>query len=278
MIDRLKQFREPATVVALLVAVVDGVINVVRFSRAAANGSLTQSAQGVTGLFSVVDGVVLTALVLSCALVAPRTRHARQLAGVSMVLLALSAVAGAVLLVLALLGPGGSFSHFLDSIGGITDIILKGLMAWVLYLAFQATPATAASAPAGQVETKPAPEPEPEASAIDPARQPTWAPDVATGVVWRRASEAATGGAATAYGTDTDGWTAAGGDQVGIPASLRALPGDPAELEAGPQGTQSTQPTTAARQTRIVLPSDTPSVPRTGAPSWNPADDVTRRG
>ncbi|HQE32283.1 MAG TPA: hypothetical protein PLG38_09740, partial [Propionibacteriaceae bacterium] len=99
MIDRLKRFREPAAIVALLVVLFQCGATIVRFVIEARTAPVTTVMRGTTGLFGLVDAMVLTALTLSCVMVVPVTRWAKQLTLVSAVIMAIGALSGLVLLV-----------------------------------------------------------------------------------------------------------------------------------------------------------------------------------
>ena len=268
MIDQLKRFREPAAIVALLVVLFQSGATVVRFVVEARRTPVTTVMRGTTGLFGLVDAMVLTVLVLACLMVAPVTRRARLLTLTSAVVMALGAAAGLVLTVGALIDPAGWFSRLLESIGGIAEVVFKALFAWLLWHGYRAVVASAAeaAAPAPVVaEQTPVPP--------DPTRKPTWAAEAATGVVWRRAGDAASGAAATAVGEHSAGWTPAPMAQLPAVrpdgALLPPVPGDPvaealAASESGPA---------PGRAVRVIVGDDEgPAAGRTGPPSWVPDD------
>jgi hypothetical protein len=257
MIDRIKAFREPATVVAIVVVLVGIAVTSGRIATDLHTYPLAQVLLGVNGLYGLIDALVLTVLTLACVLVGPQTRHAPQFTLVAALLLWLGAVVGLVFLVVSLLAAGeGSWSRFLEAVGGLTDIALRGLMGYVLILAQRvATTTVAASAPTSTV--LPSGTPALEAPPEDSSRRPTWQPDEATGVVWRSAADAASGAAAGTYQSTGGAW---------------AVPSDATELPpvGQPPGDQPSGP-------RIVGPGDAAPAPRSGPPVWDPAADVTRR-
>ncbi len=253
MIDRVKSFREPATIIAIVVVLVGIAVTSGRIATGLQDFPLAQVLRGISGPYGLVDALVLTVLALSCAVVRPVTRHAAQITLAASLLLWLGVLAGLAFLVISMFAAGeGSFSRVLESIGGLTDIALRVLMAYALVLARRVVaepqPATAAS-----VEEAPA-----QGVVEDPTRRPTWQSDEATGVVWRSAADAASGAAAGTYGGSGRGWQVdpQGADTVPLPEPS-ARPG-----VGGP---------------RIILPSEDSPEPRTGPPSWDPAADVTRR-
>ena len=255
MIDRIKAFREPATIVAVVVVLIGIAVTSGRIASDLHTYPLAQVLRGVNGLYGLVDALVLTALALSCVLVAPKSRHAQQLTLAASLLLWLGVVAGLAFLVMSLLAAGEtSFSRVLESIGGLTDVALRVLMAYALVLGRRVAtaPDQGAAAP-----TLPLPASEvAQDVAVEPSSRPLWQPDEATGVVWRSASDAASGAAAGTY-SSSGGWD---------------VPAEAAELPPG-RPVVSDEPTSP----RIIRPDSTPPVPRSGPPSWDPAADVTRR-
>ena len=253
MIDRIKGFREPATVIALVVVLLGIAITSGRIASGLQDFPLAQVLRGVSGLYGLVDALVLTVLALSCVLVRPQSRHAVQVTLVAAALIWLGAVVGLGFLGVSLFAGGeGSLARVLESIGGLTDIALRVVMGYALVLARRVA-LEAADQPgptAVPVPLDPAPE--------DAARRPTWQSDEATGVVWRSAADAASGAAAGTYGTAGRGWDVA--------PLVSALP----EVQ------ETTEPATPEGP-RIVLPGETPPEPRSGPPTWDPAADITRQ-
>ena len=216
MIDRIKAFREPATVVVIVVVLVGIAVASGRIATDLHTYPLAQVLRGVSGLYGLVDALVLTVLTLSCVLIGPQTRHAPQLTLAASLLVWLGAVVGLAFLIVSLFAPGeGSWSRFLESVGGLTDIALRGLMGYVLVLARRvATTPVATSAPTPAV--LPSAIPAPESSQEDPSRRPIWQPDEATGVVWRSAADAASGAAAGTYQSTGGTWA--------VPSEATELP------------------------------------------------------
>lgn len=255
MIDRVKSFREPATVIAIVVVLVGIAVTSGRIATGLQDFPLAQVLRGIGGLYGLVDALVLTVLALSCAVVRPVTRHAAQITLAASLLLWLGVLAGVAFLVISMFVAGeGSFARVLESNGGLTDITLRVLMAYALVLARRVAsePVPVAAVPA-----------QPDATTTpvvtqDPARRPTWQSDEATGVVWRSAADAASGAAAGTYGGSGRGW------QV-----------DPQGPETVPLPEPTARPQAAGP--RIILPAEDGAEPRTGPPSWDPAADVTRR-
>ena len=251
MIDRIKAFREPATIVAIVVVLVGIAITSARIATELRTYPLAEVLRGVSGLYGLVDALVLTVLALACVLVGPQTRHAAPLAFAASLLLWLGAAVGLVFLLISLLSAGEeSWSRFLESIGGLTDIALRVLMGYVLVLARRVA--------TGAVSTPtPSATPVPDAPEADSVRRPTWQPDEATGVVWRSAADAASGAAAGTYTSTGGSWD--------VSPEATELPG-----ARQPSSDQPSSP-------RVVGPDGSPPAPRSGPPVWDPAADVTRR-
>ena len=255
MIDRIKAFREPATIVAIVAVLLDIAATSGRIATDLHTYPLAQVLRGVSGLYGLVEALVLTVLALACVLVTPKTPHAEQLTSAAALLLWLGAVVGLVFLVVSLLAAGeGSVSRILESIGGLTDIALRVLMGYALLLAHRVAVAPTSMA---QAASEPPTSETPATPEDEPSSRPIWQPDEATGVVWRSASEAASGAAAGTYRSSGGSWD---------------VPQEAAELPPVRQ-TVSDQPTSP----RIIGPDSAPPAPRSGPPSWDPAADVTRR-
>lgn len=254
MIDRIKGFREPATVIALVVVLVGIAITSGRIASGLQDFPLSQVLRGVSGLYGLVDALVLTVLALTCVLVRPQSRHAVQVTLAAAALIWLGAVVGLAFLGVSLFAGGeGSLARVLESIGGLTDIALRVMMGYALVLARRVALEAADQPAAASVPVQLEP-----AAPADPARLPTWQSEEATGVVWRSAADAASGAAAGTYGTAGRGWDV-----------------DPQAPEV-PQLREMPAPATP-EMPRIVLPGETPPEPRSGPPRWDPADDVTRQ-
>lgn len=253
MIDRIKGFREPATIVALVVVLVGIAITSGRIASGLQDYPLPQVLRGVSGLYGLVDALVLTVLALSCVLVRPQTRHAVQLSLAAAALVWLGAVVGLVFLGVSLFaGGGGSLARVLESIGGLTDIALRVMMGYALVLSRRV------AAESAERSATPVLAPVEPAAVEIPGRQPTWQSDEATGVVWRSAADAASGAAAGTFRAAGRGWDV-----------------DP-QVPETPDPRETTLRDTPG-QPRIVLPGETDPQPRTGPPSWDPAADVTRQ-
>lgn len=214
MSESLERVREPVAAVALLVLLGKAVGGLVAGSP----------------LVGLAEAVLLCGLVLLCAGLAPRSRYGSALAAAAGLFLVTAAAEQTVVAVLSLQPVDSLLSQ-------LAEQVLLGLLATLL-LAVARTPE---KAPQQVPEPEPAaveapaePEPEPE-PAPDPLRQPVWEASAASGAVWRRASDAAAGAQAAAYGTAGDGWSQ---------TSATALPatGEPASPAAEPRPRRAEPP------------------------------------
>ncbi|CAA9340591.1 MAG: hypothetical protein AVDCRST_MAG61-3436 [uncultured Friedmanniella sp.] len=208
--ERVQRWREPAVVVVVLVLLVRLVL-VAAFAvstlRLGVNAAPDAAYLASRQLADPTPYVVLAALVLACHL-RPPTAHARTLAAVAL------GVAGVgLLLVLALAVYGyttyaAPFSQ-LDLADRLAAAVVPLLAVTLLgLLATRPRPVGAALAGPGEAagsdddaaaEDQPAPP--------DPALEPTWSPDVASGAAWTTAGDAASGRPATGWGTPAGtGW------------------------------------------------------------------------
>lgn len=260
MIDKIKGFREPAAVVAVGIVLFGIVATTGQIVEKLQSYPLAQVLRGVDGLYGLVDALVLTVLALSCVLVAPRTRHANLITTVAASLLWLGAIVGLVFLVLSLVAADqSSISRILESIGGLCDIALRALMGYVLILARRVDLSSAREPTAEPSEEAPATEQVP-AVVTESSPRPIWQPDDATGVVWRSASEAASGAAAgtfSSFSSSGKGWE--------VPPEAAEMP--------------SIHRVGSDELTSLMTPKTDSSEPvsRSEAPIWDPAGDLMSR-
>ncbi len=237
MVESLRRVREPAAVVALLVAVIQAALAVVYWLDSG----------DFSGVFIGDKEALLAAvLVLSCAGVEPRSRNAGALAIVAVVMF----TAGAVVQVTmtfhdTLASQPMRMSTMIKGLAGSTPIALLAFLVLMVVRPPRPAPALSVAEPDyGETVVVPAPNAQADPVCADPGlepRQPVWDASAATGAVWRRASDAASGAAATAYGAASEGW-------------------------------QGERPAIAQPSNGSLEPGSGPSGP---AP-WDPADDVTR--
>lgn len=240
----LARLREPAVVVLLVVLslrLLLGLVTFVVLARGASDdtlGYLSRSAYGdnpialasfslATTVLDLLTALLLVALVASCALWRP-TPHARALTLAALVLISLAVMVALVAGLVWLSGvriSAGALADFGRLVLGLPLLVLAGLVLWRLLPA--TAPGAAAATPrelsqaAGQrpVESSPAALPAP-----DPADEPTWQPEEASGAAWMTAGDAATGAAASGWGTSREqgGWV-----PQGTPRRPSARPDEP---------------------------------------------------
>lgn len=223
MVERLRGLREPLAIVLLLVLVLRLVLAVV--DAAAARGS------GVDGAASALSRVafqgtdpltvvVLTCVIGSCVLWSP-TRHARGLALWALALTVLGVLLSLVASV-ALLATGIGLVAWTDLARVVLQLVLP-LLALVTLTALRQHRREAAEAPLS-LESNPAADPAVQRQVEprrDPANEPVWQPDQAAGAAWLKAGDAASGAAASGWGTPggSSGWAPSG------PTAGSATPG-----------------------------------------------------
>jgi hypothetical protein len=260
-----KKLREPVTIVLLAVmvlrlvlAVVELVRSIQHLDRDGPSGLLSgDSGSGGSAaavlFFSSTDAlnvVVLALLVGACVLWSP-TPRARQLSLAALLVTSAVVVVSAIdVVVLVLAGPGAA---------GWWEAALAALLALALpvlalvALAQLRRALRSADTEPGEISAGPAQADTPALEAgsepgVDPDHQPVWQPDQAAGAAWLTAGEAASGAAASRWGTpgDSGGWQpqpsgaspGATPGPVGPPARSPGSPTEPAgpAATAGPVG------------------------------------------
>ena len=211
--ERVQRWREPAVVVVVLVLLVRLVL-VAAFAvstlRLGVNAAPDAAYLASRQLADPTPYVVLAALVLACHL-RPATTHARTLAAVAL------GVAGVgLLLVLALAVYGyttyaAPFSQ-LDLADRLSAAVVP-LLAVTLLGLLAARPRAGAAAALPGPDERTGHDDEDRADdrraepAPDPALEPTWSPDAASGAAWTTAGDAASGRPASGWGTPAGtGW------------------------------------------------------------------------
>jgi hypothetical protein len=203
-VDRLKQLREPATVVALLGLALHFALTLVYFLLAPASFDLWL-VDVALALVNPVLLALLAVLVASCW-IREATSRARGLT-----MLAILLTAGLLATALGLLVAGLVRAPADAGIGLVS--VFRGLVPWLttavialwMFVALLRRPSVATPAAVEPVE-EPEAVPAPPA---DPQLQPGWSPDAAVGTVWRRAGDAAAGAPATSWdatGRTADWW------------------------------------------------------------------------
>jgi hypothetical protein len=204
-VDRLKQLREPATVVALAGLALHFALTLVYFVLAPASFDLLLVDLALS-LVNPVLVALLAVLVATCWM-ADATPRARGLTVLGLVLTAaLLATAVGLLVAGVVRAPADARPGMLAVFLGVVPWVTTAVIALGVFVALLRRPVAAAAPTAvEQVESTTQPIPPP---AVDPQLQPGWTPDAAVGAVWRRAGDAAAGAPATAWETpgQTAGW------------------------------------------------------------------------
>ena len=212
----LQRLREPAAIVLLVVLGLRLVLGVVALFRVGAGSAGPGAATPVPEL---VEGptptdsaaVLLLGLVLASCVLWSQTRHARALLTLGAAVVGLGVLAAVAALVLPLATASSRRVDLgLDLAGPLLALVVPALvLVALLRLRRDALSDGRPVERPAAVTSK-----EPAAAAIDsrPAEvqhEPTWQPDVAAGAAWMTAGDAATGAAASRWGTpgDDGGWT-----------------------------------------------------------------------
>jgi hypothetical protein len=203
-VDRLKQLREPAAVVALVGLTLHFALTLVYFVLAPASFDLLLVDLALS-LVNPVLVALLAVLVATCWL-ADTTPRARGLTVLSLVLTAaLVATAVGLLVAGVVRAPADARTGMVAVFLGVVPWLTTAVLALGVFVALLRRPMVAAI-PVAVEQIEPA-QPVP-APAVDPQLQPGWTPDAAVGSVWRRAGDAAAGAPATTWETpgQTAGW------------------------------------------------------------------------
>lgn len=196
MIENLKRLREPVAWIVIVVTAASIVLAVVRFGIEVASLGVSVPVAAQTMSLSVMNltfVVLVVALAWACVFVAPAVPRARALVGWSALVVTLGTLLTLVGAIGGLATAETAVAAVFGFLGGILDIVLKGVgtvTLWLMYRGvrggrFQAKAAVGATAPSPGLEHPPT----------------TWAPGAATGAVWSSASDAAAGAPASAVGT-----------------------------------------------------------------------------
>lgn len=235
MVDTLKKLREPAALVllaALALRLLMGVVSVFVLASNDRLDSFTAAARSVaswvTDPFAL---VVLAGLVAACVLV-DRTPRARQLTLFALVLAA-AGIGLTFLFGLIGLAAEGGINRLPNFLVFLADLAIPVLVAVVLLKLLQGQPAPVrqqalqagpygqgqygqgqyGQAGQGQGSQPPYRQGQPQQN----PNQPTWQPDQAAGASWNTAGDAASGAAASGWGTpgESGGWNPTGPAQGG---------------------------------------------------------------
>lgn len=229
----LQRLREPAAVVLLVVLALRLLVGVVTFVDLSAGGAddtasvLSRWAYGdnsfalasfslASSALDALTAVVLVGLLASCLLWRP-TPHARTLSRDAAVVLLLGVVLSLVSALVWLTSVGLSLSALVDFVRLVLAVPLPLLGAVVLWRLLPERELQAATRPrelpAADAAGRATAQPQAVSSAVAVDDQPTWQPEEAAGAAWLSAGDAATGAAASGWGTSADrgGWVPAPG-------------------------------------------------------------------
>lgn len=201
MVENLKRFREPLTIIVMLAMVANMVISVVRLSVEvtaedapvpAAFQDIANSSMNLTLV------VLLTGLVLTCLFIVPRSRHAVTLTFWAASIVTIGTLLTLIAAAIGLSASSGVLGVVLEFLGGLLDILIKAIAAGSLWLIWKSAKTGRFShhAPKPQVVAEPMALPDP----ADSQPSPMWEPNEAAGTVWRSAADAASGSPAAGQG------------------------------------------------------------------------------
>lgn len=225
MVDSLKKFREIAAFVVLGVVAVNllmGLISLIYYSSSAVGYGFTRGAEASANYFvSPFFALLLAALVGSCVLW-ERTKNARLLTLLSLIVVGGGLLLGFLLGVIGLASGGGGIM-VIQFFTFLTSVAVVALAVFALYrmLIGQPAPAPAQNQqfgypqgqlPGGYDPSQGYPQ-QPGQQQNFPQQpqqpqQPTWQPDQASGASWQTAGQAASGASASSWGNpgQNTGW------------------------------------------------------------------------
>lgn len=202
MIENLKRLREPVAWIVLAVTAASIVLAMVRFALEVATGTGVSFAAETMSLsvMNLTFVVLLVALSWVCVFVPPVVERSRLLVGWAAVLVTLGTLLTLIGAIGGVVTAGGAVSVVFEFLGGILDIVLKGVgtvILWLMYRGLRGGRISAASSSSTDVVPS-------------GASGTTWAPGEATGAAWTSAADAAAGSPARpTMGEDAGGaWPA----------------------------------------------------------------------
>ena len=264
VIDKAKQLREPAVVVAWAVLMVQLIISWVVFARVLGPQSVAE-AGAVAGSRNAAFFTTFVILLLAIStLINPVTKNSRILIMVSGHLLMASFATSLVLLIMSLTG-GFDFGAVLTLIGGLLDVAIKLLSALALYwLVDWGRKANSQAAPKQQQLS---------ITADGEGGAPVWQPNQASGLQWTRAGDAASGVAGnSAQFNSGSNWQPATRPQLPQAAAAQQPPAGHRLFDEQSQAAPTWQ--TAAQIAQGAAPaqqSNEETQARSDGPDWTPA-------
>ncbi|MFV0406693.1 MAG: hypothetical protein ACK5LN_07730 [Propioniciclava sp.] len=231
MIENLKRLREPVAWIVLAVAAASMVLALVRAGFDLSTGvPLASAAQTVSlTVMNLTFVVLLVILAWVCVFIAPAVARAKQIVCWSAILVTVGTLLTLVGAIAGIATSDSALSVVFEFLGGILDIVLKGVGTVTLWLMYRGLRG-GRLVPAEAVRLE----------ATSEAAPPTvWAPDAASGAVWTSAAEAAAGAPASAFGSPgaTEGWPLERGSEEGaeppadVPHSGTSAHSEPRQLD-----------------------------------------------
>lgn len=183
LLERVKQLREPVAVIVEIVVAINLILGILHVALPRDELRLTARMKAEGGLaLGLISLLVLLAAVGACVLVLPTTKHARVLAFLGAGLAGVATVFALVNLIGGIVdGEQGWLGIALEALGGLLDVALKVMTAWLLFVMARRLPhlkEILVARPAQEI--------------LESTAEPAWAPREAAGVRWNSAREAAT--------------------------------------------------------------------------------------
>lgn len=200
MIDTIRKFREIAAWLVLALVVGELIFGLVRLiiNLVTTDFTIGQSFQIVgVGVMGLTSALVVLAMVALCTFLNPPSENSGLITRVAAILVTAGTILTLIFLVIGVTATaGGAIGIAVEMLGGLTDVALKALVAGALWLLVRSRKQGTVRSP----QAANTPSAQPSAPAIVP-NQPVVPPDVATGVVWKSAGDAARGDPAAGKGT-----------------------------------------------------------------------------
>ncbi len=222
MLDNIMKFREPVAWVVVLAALASIVLALVGFGLGLTSGaSVFASAQNVANSAMNLSLVVMViGVVCACLFVAPMTPRAVLLTRVAAVVVTTGTILTLVAALLGVSASAGTLPLILEFLGGLLDVVLKGVASaalWLMHRAITAGRMTTAEPAAVVAEVEAAP---------TTSAAPVWRPSEASGSVWTSAADAAGGAPASAHGAPgASGWRPVSRPAATPTSTDQSLPG-----------------------------------------------------
>lgn len=201
MVENLKRLREPAAWIVLIVTVVSIVLALIRFGVGLTAGMGFAEASQTLGLsvMNLTLVVLVVALVWTCVFVEPTTPRAARLVSLSAAAVTLGTGLTLFGAIAGLTAINGALAIVLEFVGGLLDIVVKGVGAVTLWLIHRGVRAGRIAPVAPPEESADAPTAA-AAGTADGASATGWSADASSGRAWASASDAAAGAPATGNG------------------------------------------------------------------------------